>query len=99
MKPLQISLGNDRINVHIPAVGTSSAYTVAVPLSLDGLRMIYDLLKKRSAVTDALAKTHSIGSGFSPTQEQVEAWVRKMPKVSTLAPELQELADKIELDL
>jgi hypothetical protein len=91
----QISLApGGNLALTIPSTTSERAYTVIIPLTLDGLRLIRDTLRQRTATT-------LIAQPGAPTQAMIEAWLQEERQQRALAKITaeKEAVDKTEAAL
>lgn len=76
--PVTVALSKDasKFAVSVPGVGPGNkTHTLLLPVDMDGLRIMFDLLFARRRYDEDEAKA-TLGTPAAPTQAIVDAWLR-----------------------
>lgn len=73
MSKLSITLApNGGFEVEVPSQKCNGSHRVQIPFTLSGLSILRKLLQERAREAE-----HTLGMNGSPTQQMVEAWLRR----------------------
>ena len=97
MKPLTIELAADGDHFLITVPGNRTGHTIAIPMSMDGVRYLTTVLRARQSP----AILNGIGTASAPTQGMVDEWLKDNKVTKSKAqhydPALAALIGDIEL--
>lgn len=99
-----VGLNDDKTKLRVWLHGDKSrGHPVDVPMDLDGLRLLYDLILQRELIQITEARNATIGEKGGATQQMVDAWLKnnqvKTPSAIAAKEAKEEFEAKYGVDL
>lgn len=95
MKDITLHLGpDDTVVAFIPSLVTEGGHSVQIPLNVDGVKALRNILQSRKREARA-----TIGTSASPTQQQINAFLASMRKdqEQRVSKKIEEIAPGLDL--